>query len=198
MSRIKALPLLYKREGTGGTNSQHAPQATTEEPTKATTTMANNLPQPDFNAITQSVQVLATEMANMANLPAVQGGNAVLDAIQTLSNNMDNRLTAIDRHLNDLDTRIDNLSTRFDANSNNTFAFVMNTHVREETAALMPFHHAITNEEIPDFPENIAAINRLSFVQLNSILADLGVTPAANRIEKTKQLRHKIGLPRVW
>ncbi len=46
--------------------------------------MAQNLvnqPQPDFTAAAQALGTVGTELTNFANLPAIQGGDAILRAI---------------------------------------------------------------------------------------------------------------------
>lgn len=48
-------------------------------------------PQPNFHNIAENLQIVATELNNCSNLPAVRGGEAILDAIRQ----SEQRLTSV-------------------------------------------------------------------------------------------------------
>ena len=60
------------------------------------------LPQPDMAAITNSSRVLLDEIPKLANIPALQGANAILEAINALGERVD----AIGGRVDALTTRV--------------------------------------------------------------------------------------------
>ncbi|RAR09371.1 hypothetical protein DDE82_001883 [Stemphylium lycopersici] len=132
-------------------STPHVPTDSTSTSTSTTDAIMDpNRPQNDFEAMTQGLQAAATEAGRMANLPAIQGGHDILHAVHNL-NNINNRLTGIEQ-------RIDGLGTRIDANSNNTLAFVTNSHLHHVDTLLTPLHHRVINMAIEDFPTNSGEI----------------------------------------
>jgi hypothetical protein len=55
---------------------------------------AQPLPQPNMAVITGSARTLLEEIPKIANIPAVQGAQAILDAINDLRNDLTRRLVA--------------------------------------------------------------------------------------------------------
>lgn len=139
-----------------------------------------NRPQPDFDAMARGLQAVATEVGNMANLPAVEDGNAILQAIRDMNFNLNNRF--------------DELRTLIAASNHNSLAFVANSHVRHAHTMLMPLHHHTTNLAIANFPATSGDISTLSVAVLDQILAALGAPTNSNRVDKKARLRTKIGL----
>ena len=69
-----------------------------------------NQPQPDF-------ALIASEFGKCANIPAVQQGDAILQALRGLEgrfDRMNERLDRIDARLGQMDARFDRMDARFD------------------------------------------------------------------------------------
>jgi outer membrane murein-binding lipoprotein Lpp len=75
----------------------------------------NVVNQPDFNVAARALHATGNGLVNCANLSAVQGGDAILTAIQDLERRMTAQTQALSTHIATLSTRVDNLSTRVDA-----------------------------------------------------------------------------------
>ncbi|KAL9101232.1 MAG: hypothetical protein Q9163_003488 [Psora crenata] len=61
------------------------------------------LPLPDFNVIANSHQTLSRELGHCRNLPAIQGGNLILEELRTIRNDMVRQIGAL---RNDMDQQI--------------------------------------------------------------------------------------------
>jgi hypothetical protein len=57
-------------------------------------------PQLNFETLAQAHQTMDTEMANFANLPAVQGAEGIVQAIQNMSNTLNDNITNMDNNTN--------------------------------------------------------------------------------------------------
>ncbi|KAK7394088.1 hypothetical protein QQX98_013126 [Neonectria punicea] len=62
-------------------------------------------PQPSFPAMADHLQGLSVQMGLCANLPAVDGGSAILQAVNTLTTKVDILAAKVDT----LTTKVDNL-----------------------------------------------------------------------------------------
>lgn len=69
--------------------------------------MADVPAMPDFAAMAQSHQTLSSELGKFQNLPAVDNGLAIIQAINNLAARFDTRLDAMDTRLDTMDARID-------------------------------------------------------------------------------------------
>jgi hypothetical protein len=76
------------------------------------------LPQPNMQVITNSAHTLLEEIPKIANIPAIQGTNAILDAIHVLGQ----RIDGINGLLNGIDVRLNGIDARFDTMMNHLMA----------------------------------------------------------------------------
>jgi len=81
------------------------------------TTNPLNQAQPDFNLIQHGFDVASTEIQKCSNIPAVQQGDAILQALRGITTRLDGidaTLTAINARLDRMDARFDRMDARFD------------------------------------------------------------------------------------
>ena len=128
----------------------------------------------------RGLQAAATRAGRMANLPAVADGNAILQAIRDMNDNLNNRF--------------DELCTLIAASNHSSLAFVTNSHVRHTDTTLMPIHHHINNLAIPNFPVTSAQVSNLTVAVLDQILEALGAPTNGNRADKKARLLARIEL----
>ncbi|KAF2844797.1 hypothetical protein T440DRAFT_473120 [Plenodomus tracheiphilus IPT5] len=207
MTRTRPLSLRFKRDKSFCSHRERSPphytsldsatgtarhcKITTED---ATAIIADNLPQPDFVTAAQHLTNHATEIGRVANVPAFQQGNQILDALNNLTdritamstqvadmkprltdhlNGMDNRLGGLQQRVTAgfvrLEGRINEVSPRLDASNHSVLAIMNNTSIIDGSAALHPFHNANTNQPIPSFPANADAFQNLTVPDLDII-----------------------------
>jgi hypothetical protein len=74
--------------------------------------MAQPLPQPDFTVISDGFNLLSEQFQRCRNLPAVQGGDHLLQALEALNTNftaLREDVTAMRGDVRDLGTRLDTM-----------------------------------------------------------------------------------------
>ncbi|QDS76809.1 hypothetical protein FKW77_002608 [Venturia effusa] len=121
----------------------------------------------------QGIETIRDDLAYLANIPAVQQGNAILL-----------QLAAINHQL-----------THLVANTHNLRASHQNA-VREVGDPLIPLHNVTTNLPIPHFPATPAAINNLPAPILNTILLELQLPATGSVARRKRLLRIALGLPK--
>ncbi|KAK0710704.1 hypothetical protein B0H67DRAFT_554798 [Lasiosphaeris hirsuta] len=152
--------------------------------------------QPDFgviatslNAAAVSVNTAATHLGRCANVPAIAGTQAILDAIQRMETNMtgmETRLVArIDGVETQLSARIDGLSARIDR---------LERRMVVAESPLEPLHSVLTGNPIPGFPAQLADIDHLTGAQADAVLSELGTTVQGGVREKRKRIRAFCGV----
>lgn len=169
-------------------------------------------PPPNFDRLREGFTVVGEEMQHMNNMPVIQGNNQILAAIAAMDNRfataighintrLDNAIEGINTRLDGIDGRLDTLSinitdlgTRQDASNHNNMAFNVNTMIRHAATPLTAFHHAVTNQDIPNFPATAGVLNDLLVTDLNAILAALNLPVHGTRPQKVERLKAKIGL----
>ena len=74
--------------------------------------------QPDFRVIATSLNEAATHLGRCANVPAIAGVQAILDALQRMETRLNTRIDGVEARLNTrmdgIETRIDGIETRID------------------------------------------------------------------------------------
>ena len=77
--------------------------------------------QPNFIHISQALHTAADEFVNCPNIPALQQGAEILQALngltrrlETMEQNMNQRFNNIERRLDNMDKRLDNMDKRLD------------------------------------------------------------------------------------
>jgi hypothetical protein len=113
--------------------------------------MAAHLPQPSMQVITDSACTLLEEIPKLANIPTIQGANAILDAVTALTNCL------VASSVQYAPWSSDFAYCFFQ--DMNSFARTCNSLYQHPTDKLMSLVNATTNEEIANFPKTIAALN---------------------------------------
>ncbi|RMZ89926.1 hypothetical protein DV736_g2856, partial [Chaetothyriales sp. CBS 134916] len=134
--------------------------------------------QPDFERISEAHLTLYEEASKFPNLPAMDNGRALLNAIQDLT-----------REVRQGFAKMSNLDR-------NNAARVQNTYVVSSAETLSPFINPETGDEIDGFPATSAEIRQMSPQQLGALLRALGLDAAGARPAKERRLREYIGLRR--
>ncbi|KAK5109958.1 hypothetical protein LTR85_001803 [Meristemomyces frigidus] len=122
------------------------------------------LAQPDFGALAGQFHAAGDQLRLCANIPAVQQGNTILDALRQIQQEM--------RHWREemRDMRSENQTMH-----HNHQARLENSHIfRTPTEPLTPLRSLQTHDLILDFPLDVAAINQLQLAQINPLLDHLG------------------------
>ncbi|KAF2108100.1 hypothetical protein BDV96DRAFT_556948 [Lophiotrema nucula] len=73
--------------------------------------------QPDFTALNHALNRAGTELSKLGNIPAVYGGNQILQELQNINTSLTNiqtRLGNVEQRLDNMDQRFDNMDQRFD------------------------------------------------------------------------------------
>jgi len=140
-------------------------------------------PQPDFTSIAENFGALAEQFARCRNLPAVDQGQNLLQAMAALNNNVMEALNNFNEAIRaDLRTEIRAINVRletklvalsflslpllhansaFSSSEANSAARVMNASVTEPDFPLEPLRAVATGEEIPNFPGTVSDITAM-------------------------------------
>jgi len=124
--------------------------------------------QPNFNAMANNMHNMATEVQNMANIPAVTGGAQILAVLQTMSGQLraiETRLDTIDNHLDEIDQHlegIDDTISSMTANIHNNAAIVQNGRLFSGAQPLAELHDPDDNSRIPIFPQTGDALKAMN------------------------------------
>jgi hypothetical protein len=141
---------------------------------------------PNFQLIGQALDTFKAEVVKVANLPAWDGGAAIITRLDQLMTQMDHRfeqmdqrfeqmdqrfeqvnlrLAAVDGSIQTLSTRVttvdgslQTLTARLDATQHNTNAQFANYTAHSDTSSLVPLHHCTTNAVIAGFPATTGEI----------------------------------------
>lgn len=79
----------------------------------------------------------------------------------------------------------------------NDICRINNRSVHSSDQQIDKFHHVVTNEEIPGFPDILADVTRLTEVQLDAILMAIGLNAAGEVNSKRERLLWHTGLKRT-
>ncbi|KAI0251706.1 hypothetical protein BJV78DRAFT_1154293 [Lactifluus subvellereus] len=136
--------------------------------------------QPDLEVINNAIGQLTGEITKFSNIPAIANGNAILEAI----NGLEGRLVAQIHDLEDrLVAQIHGLEDRLVA--------------RMRASNIMPLVHAITGEDIQNFPPTIAAIQALNLLEANHILTALNQPSAGLIAAKRSRILIAVGVTTI-
>ncbi|EMR69246.1 hypothetical protein UCREL1_3757 [Eutypa lata UCREL1] len=100
--------------------------------------------QPDFDAIATGFATLSDQFGRCVNLPAVQQGNEVLQALLAIG------------------AQLDQMETRSEGRFSNLSAQLQNQHVTRADQRLVKMRDVTTNTEIPGAPQTLGEIDELS------------------------------------
>ncbi|KAI1121059.1 hypothetical protein F5Y10DRAFT_288952 [Nemania abortiva] len=130
-----------------------------------------------------SLGTISDNVELLSNLPAMNPGAELLQAIHRLERAVDGLETGLGAHLSALDA--------------NNIARLINRDVTDHNAPLEPLFAVLTNEPIADFPRTGVILKGLRDVQVISILRQLGQSVNGSLAEKRKRLRIAIGATKI-
>ncbi|KAL8346906.1 hypothetical protein RB601_003447 [Gaeumannomyces tritici] len=129
--------------------------------------------QPDFALIERSFKEIGRQLGLFANLPAAIGVDAVMQ-----------RLDEIEHSFR---TRFDNIETQMEASNWNTLARGMNK-ILCRGQHLHPLRGLATNDSIPQFPQKLQDIDKMTEVEFDAVLRALWHPTTGTVAEKRKRL----------
>ncbi|OAP54346.1 hypothetical protein AYL99_11447 [Fonsecaea erecta] len=156
-------------------------------------------PQPSLVRLAQGLRIAADEAEKLQNSPAFRDGEAIVAAIQDLSQKFHNQFQTQNQKIQNLtnETRSfrQELRTQLKASELNNVARIQNSYASTPESPLMPLVNISTAAQVPNFPAMSKDIARMGGPELDAILRDLGVEPTTESVaSKRRQLRGLIGL----
>ncbi|TKA82631.1 hypothetical protein B0A55_00756 [Friedmanniomyces simplex] len=155
-------------------------------------------PPPDFELLAQSCITMAENFSRFRNLPAVDNGVAIMEAIQTLNNRMEQMQQQMQQMHQQTQQQLlgmeERLGMRISASNTNSLSRLQNSQLIAPDNALAPLYHHMTNTPIDDFPATPAGIANLSAASATALLTALGENVAGTLLAKRQRIRHAIGL----
>jgi len=158
------------------------------------------------------------ELKKCSNIPALQQGDAIpqalqgitrrLDAIDKRLDGLDKRFDAMDKRFDAVDKRFDAMDKRFDAvdrrfdvmdariqsNEHNSIARLQNRMLHYPDDVLAPLHDS-KNDIIDQFPQTPRAIQNMRGSSLDTVLRVLGSEAGGSVDKKRSTIRLLVGLP---
>ncbi|KAF9641732.1 hypothetical protein BFW01_g1715 [Lasiodiplodia theobromae] len=162
--------------------------------------------QPNWDKMVSHMDGIRTELSSLPNMPAINEGAMILQAIADMRNDMNHRLTDMRNEIVDMRNGIadirNDMNRRFDRLEQKQATLEKNNQARLANAAtpkkqdedLAPLYSVHTHALIQNFPRNLTAIDRLNAQQVNALLLDLDVTPAGTLAQKRLLFKRAIGV----
>ncbi|KAI9778267.1 MAG: hypothetical protein M1839_008291 [Geoglossum umbratile] len=151
-----------------------------------------NRPQPNFPLMAQGAEMLSGQLALVGNLPAIDGGAAILARLDVLTG----QVTTLSGKMTILTDQVTGLTVEIRARDLNTAARLRNRTIADRSLPLTPLVNPRTGIAIPRFPATPVALSNLNGQDLSDMLAILGeyVPQGAETPEKKRLFRVSIGL----
>ncbi|KAK5652395.1 hypothetical protein OQA88_10587 [Cercophora sp. LCS_1] len=152
--------------------------------------------QPDITELSRHFSGIATQVERFNNLPAVAGGDRIVQAIQDMTQQLRQYFRVeIQQVREDLRAEIQQVHTALQAYDTNATARLINNHkVRAPTHELEPLVDVRTGAAIPHFPETINQLMDLQLAEANAILSALGTSTAGNLAAKRARIKRCCGI----
>ncbi|KXT09575.1 hypothetical protein AC579_719 [Pseudocercospora musae] len=155
---------------------------------------------PDLPALADASQIVTDNFRRFANLPAVDGGAAILTAVNSLQEQvqqiqqqmaqMQQQMAQMQQQMQQMETRI---LTRISSSDANNLARLANSQLTSPQHGLIPLR-STTNTLIDNFPATPAALATLSQASLTNLLTALGEDPNGSIGVKRQRFRRALGL----
>jgi hypothetical protein len=190
---LSALPLRIKSEDR---SQVFVPQPQTQtQPGKVqienlTLMKAATGQQPNLNIMAQGLQMVATELVHVPNVPANQQGNQIQQIQQTLVGiNTQLSRGSSPHHSGRQHSRLG-----YSRGRKQSQQLRLRTHTCLANSPLVPFRHHTINAVINNFPDTPGAISTLTHAQLDIILVALAAPINGTIAIKRNRLHKTIGL----
>ncbi|OCT46299.1 hypothetical protein CLCR_01326 [Cladophialophora carrionii] len=167
-------------------------------------------PQPNLVNLSQGLRTAADEAEKLQNLPAFRDSDAIVAAIQDLSQQFQNQFQNLNQQVQNqfqnLNQQFQNLNNQFQifsqqlrsqlqASEINNVARIQNSHAATQLSPLTPLVNNLTAAQVPGFPATSRQIARMEGPELEAVIQELGVAPTAESVaSKRRQLRGLVGL----
>ncbi|RPB14559.1 hypothetical protein P167DRAFT_533989 [Morchella conica CCBAS932] len=152
-----------------------------------------DLEPPNFVAMAENLNHLSHHVSRMQNIPAVDAGVHIAQAIMALSRRMEDRFDEINRRFDETNRRFDETNRRLDSMEFNSMARLANFYATHSTTPLSPLRDA-QNQDIANFPFNEAAIDALNGNGLNVLLNAYGLPVTGNLALRKQRFKAFIGI----
>ncbi|KJZ70040.1 hypothetical protein HIM_10573 [Hirsutella minnesotensis 3608] len=156
--------------------------------------MERALEQPDFSQVAQSFRDAADHFERCGNLPAVDGGARLMQAMETVME----RLTALEQTMRrgfvDMGQRMDAFDRRVTATDANAVVRIENSAARSRDARLVPLLSSTNGEPIVDCPATMAEALAFQTRDANRLLTELGLPTQGGLEEKRKRILFAMGV----
>ncbi|KAI9781777.1 MAG: hypothetical protein M1839_005770 [Geoglossum umbratile] len=151
--------------------------------------------QPNIPRMVQGATTFIEELALCTNLPAIDGGAAILARLDQLSASVVDLRNEMRDEFTNVRHEIATLRLQATIRDSNYYARLQNGRITTPDQTLTPLVNQTTGVAIPNFPITSFALSEASGTDLVPILVALG-QPTAGRAEekKKKRLRLFIGL----
>ncbi|KAF8444405.1 hypothetical protein BGX38DRAFT_1271617 [Terfezia claveryi] len=126
----------------------------------------------NYRNLSQSYQALATQAGRIQNIPALNPGQQIPQELRRLS---------------------DRMELQFASMNHNLVARHLNSHAVLFTTRLTPLHNS-QNQEVENFPANVAAIDALGENQLNQLLRAYDQPTIGNLNIRKRKFKRFIGI----
>jgi hypothetical protein len=127
--------------------------------------------QPDVVELPRSISDISVQVGRFCNMPAIAGGDRILEGIERMKTELSNQITEVKTELTasitEVKTELQCLRTSIHTslqalNTNIGAQFINNQNVRARTHTIKALVNVTTGNDIPNFPPNINAIMSLS------------------------------------
>ncbi|KAG9793251.1 hypothetical protein KCU88_g570, partial [Aureobasidium melanogenum] len=156
-------------------------------------------PQPNLVNLCHGLRTITDEAGKLQNLPAFRDGDAIVAAIQDLSQQFQNQFQNLGQQFQNLSQQFQIFSqqirSQLQASEINNVARIQNSHAATQSSPFTPLVNNLTAAQIPGFPATSGQIARMQGPELDAVIQELGIAPtAASVASKRRQLRGLVGL----
>lgn len=137
--------------------------------------------QPDFRVVADNLRTVSDHIERCGNLPAIEGGRHLLEAVQALTVQMQQFQLEVRREFENLRRRTK--VTEY----NNIYRMENSTAVRRD-AEIVPLLSVDTGEVIDRFPQTVDGLLTATSVEVNRLLFELGVPTSGGLPERRRRL----------
>ncbi|KAF4585672.1 hypothetical protein GQ602_004977 [Ophiocordyceps camponoti-floridani] len=157
--------------------------------------------QPDFGQVAHSFRHAADHLERCGNLPAVDGGARLMQAMETimerlttLEQTMNRRFDQVERRVDGLDCQLQAMDRKVTVSNRNAVVRAQNSTVVRGDMSLVPLYSVLTGEVVEGFPVNVSQLERLHARDVDQLLRHLGESVAGSAVEKKRNLKFACGL----
>ncbi|KAF4589396.1 hypothetical protein GQ602_003285 [Ophiocordyceps camponoti-floridani] len=163
--------------------------------------MASVPQQPDFSVAARNLESLTEQVTRCQNLPAVDDGRRLTQALEAIHNGMQDIRNEIRNGMRDMrnelravERKVDDLDRKVTVSNKNFTARIQNSGVIHDKVDLVCLHSVVTGGLIRDWPRNLQELDALTGHQVDVMLTELGEEGRGRPDERKHQLEMAIGV----